>query len=80
MTDILCFRVVDPKAAYLLAEVTGSYSVPARENKSVRQKGIPIGNLTSQIFANIYLNEFDRFVNTASSRRRICVTEMILLL
>ena len=24
--------------------------------------GMPIGNLTSQIFANIYLNEFDRFV------------------
>jgi retron-type reverse transcriptase len=24
--------------------------------------GIPIGNLTSQIFANIYLHEFDRFV------------------
>ncbi len=30
------------------------------QDKSVR--GIPIGNLTSQIFANIYLNEFDRFV------------------
>lgn len=28
-----------------------------------RLKGIPIGNLTSQIFANIYLNEFDRFVS-----------------
>jgi len=26
------------------------------------RKGIPIGNLTSQIFANIYLNEFDQFV------------------
>ncbi len=25
-------------------------------------QGIPIGNLTSQIFANIYLNELDRFV------------------
>lgn len=25
--------------------------------------GLPIGNLTSQIFANIYLNEFDRFVS-----------------
>ena len=25
-------------------------------------KGTPIGNLTSQIFTNIYLNEFDRFV------------------
>ncbi len=24
--------------------------------------GIPIGNLTSQIFSNIYLNEFDRYV------------------
>jgi len=26
------------------------------------QVGMPIGNLTSQIFANIYLNELDRFV------------------
>ena len=25
-------------------------------------RGIPIGNLTSQLFANIYLNEFDQFV------------------
>jgi hypothetical protein len=25
-------------------------------------KGIPIGNLTSQLFANIYLNEFDHFI------------------
>ncbi len=24
--------------------------------------GIPIGNLTSQLFANIYMNEFDQFV------------------
>ena len=27
-----------------------------------RQRGIPIGNLTSQFFANIYLNRFDHFV------------------
>lgn len=26
------------------------------------QKGIPLGNLTSQVFANIYLNELDQFV------------------
>ena len=25
-------------------------------------KGLPIGNLTSQFFANVYMNEFDRFV------------------
>ncbi len=27
-----------------------------------KDKGLPIGNLTSQLFANIYLNEFDHFV------------------
>ncbi|MGK7950765.1 MAG: reverse transcriptase domain-containing protein [Xenococcaceae cyanobacterium] len=27
-----------------------------------RQKGLPIGNLTSQFFANVYLNSFDHFV------------------
>ena len=26
------------------------------------EQGIPIGNLTSQIFANVYMNNFDRFV------------------
>lgn len=34
----------------------------SREREEARPKGIPIGNLTSQIFANIYLNEFDRYV------------------
>ena len=32
-----------------------------RESKRFAHKGIPIGNITSQIFANIYLNELDRF-------------------
>ncbi|MBN3036798.1 MAG: RNA-directed DNA polymerase [Bacteroidales bacterium] len=27
-----------------------------------RRKGLPIGNLTSQYFGNIYLNEFDHFI------------------
>jgi len=31
-------------------------------NINGRSCGIPIGNLTSQIFVNIYLNELDRFV------------------
>ena len=25
-------------------------------------KGLPLGNLTSQLFANVYMNEFDQFV------------------
>lgn len=39
---------------WLSGEVIASYCA-----RSVR--GIPIGNLTSQLYANIYLNEFDRF-------------------
>lgn len=50
-------RLADDKTALeLLDEVIGSYYTYAPG------VGIPIGNLTSQIFANIYLNEFDRFV------------------
>ncbi|HVV26182.1 MAG TPA: reverse transcriptase/maturase family protein [Candidatus Saccharimonadales bacterium] len=43
----------DP-ALWLCEEVIKSYHLNGA--------GIPIGNLTSQIFANIYLQEFDRFV------------------
>jgi len=32
--------------------------------------GLPIGNLTSQLFANAYLNELDRFVKQGLGRRR----------
>ena len=30
-----------------------------------RKRGLPIGNLTSQFFANIYLNRFDHFIKEA---------------
>ncbi len=30
--------------------------------KIPKQKGLPIGNLTSQFFANVYLNKFDHFI------------------
>lgn len=49
-------RVKDPKALELIAEVIQSYS-PQKEGV-----GMPIGNLTSQIFSNIYLNELNRFI------------------
>jgi len=39
----------------LLKNVIKSFSVK-------EGMGIPIGNLTSQIFSNIYLNELDRFI------------------
>ena len=33
-----------------------------RESKNTPKIGLPIGNLTSQLFANLYLNQFDQFV------------------
>ena len=38
----------------------GSFS--SKYSTLFERKGLPIGNLTSQLFANIYLNEFDQFV------------------
>lgn len=46
----------DDTALWLVEEIIDSYVTPG---KSV---GMPIGNLTSQLFANIYLHELDRFV------------------
>lgn len=53
LLDLLKRRVRDKKALVVILEVLGSYG---------KKVGMPIGNLTSQIFANIYLNELDRFV------------------
>lgn len=49
-------RVSDPIALWLLSETIESY------HSFDNNRGIPIGNLTSQILANIYLNEFDRYI------------------
>lgn len=40
------------------------YPVPAQKSLFGKQnrRGLPIGNLTSQFWANVYLNELDRFV------------------
>jgi len=62
--DILkaCLRrhVQDLRTLTLCDEIINSYNCLAGGGQ--RFRGIPIGNLTSQIFANIYLNEFDRYV------------------
>ncbi len=44
-------KIKDENVLWLLREVINS-----------NPRGIPIGNLTSQLFANIYLNELDHFI------------------
>ena len=38
--------------------------------KIVKHKGLPIGNLTSQFFANVYMNDFDNFVKRKLKAKR----------
>lgn len=57
LLSMIALKIHDLKALYLLQEIIFNYSSFKGE-----RKGMPIGNLTSQIFANIYLNELDRFV------------------
>ncbi len=59
---IMARRIKDTKTTNLLKIIIGSYIHSGQNKREADQRGIPIGNLTSQIFANIYLNELDRFV------------------
>lgn len=53
---MLAKYIADPDVLDLLREIIESFS-------STRAGvGLPLGNLTSQLFVNIYMNEFDQFV------------------
>lgn len=60
LLDIIARRIKDPDVLWLLKVVVQSFSSEFSDGKSI--KGAPIGNLTSQLFANIYMNELDQFV------------------
>lgn len=55
LTAILERDIPDTNALWLLGEVIDSF-------KASPGRGLPLGNLTSQLMANIYLNELDQFV------------------
>jgi len=57
LLDFLCKRIKDNSILWLLNEIVDSF-----HSESGINKGIPLGNLTSQIFANIYMNELDQFI------------------
>jgi len=62
LLNILAKRIKDPKTISLLAEVVSSFSNNTAWGRKYSGSGLPIGNLTSQLFANIYLSELDHFV------------------
>ncbi len=71
LASIISRKIKCEKTMWLIREIISS-----RSDKSnimyfksddlftpyTRKKGIPLGNLTSQFFANVYLNKFDHFI------------------
>jgi RNA-directed DNA polymerase len=47
---------------YFVGDDLSHPPVRGASSEKNRPKGLPIGNLTSQFFANVYLNGFDRFI------------------
>lgn len=56
LRKILEKRIGDPDILWLLARVIESFS------STQVGKGLPLGNLTSQLLVNIYMHEFDQYM------------------
>lgn len=53
--QLLSKRILDEKLRKLIFQIIDSFH-------HTENKGLPLGNVTSQLFANVYLNELDQFV------------------
>jgi retron-type reverse transcriptase len=74
LASILARKIADPQVLWLCNQIlTSGVGVLSDEYEMVyfpgddlfaaaRPRGLPIGNLTSQFWANVYLNELDQFV------------------
>ncbi len=58
LLSLLARQIDDLKTMELLENIIGSFSVADRQ-------GIPLGNLTSQLFANMYLHELDWYAKNS---------------
>lgn len=56
LSQILRKYFADTNVLWLIERVVGSFQSTAPG------KGLPLGNLTSQLLVNVYMNEFDQFV------------------
>lgn len=62
LKKFLCRIIKDSRCISLLFNIIDSYEVSAGKSSSAGEKGLPIGNLTSQFFANYYLSCLDHFI------------------
>ncbi|MFA6392932.1 MAG: reverse transcriptase/maturase family protein [Candidatus Paceibacterota bacterium] len=68
LKSILAKYIEDEDIIWLLNQIIDSFQTNMDTNSamaefvSIKEKGLPLGNLTSQLLVNIYMNEFDQFV------------------
>lgn len=55
LLKLLKQRIIDARLNYVLEHIISSFTFSP-------DKGMPLGNLTSQLFANVYMDPFDKFV------------------
>ncbi|OGY55988.1 MAG: hypothetical protein A2912_03350 [Candidatus Buchananbacteria bacterium RIFCSPLOWO2_01_FULL_40_23b] len=55
LLDIVDRYIADDDIRWLISQIVSSF------NSTEKGKGLPLGNLTSQLLVNIYMNEFDQF-------------------
>lgn len=56
LKNLLRKHIYDEKFLKIIDTIIDSFSA------NEKQKGIPLGNVTSQLFANVYLHELDHFI------------------
>ncbi len=56
LLNIIRNKIKDPYVIWLIKQILRNHKT------KILGKGMPLGNLTSQFFANVYLNEIDYFV------------------
>ena len=63
LLNILKRKITDEKVIWLINRILNNSPEIVRGGDAfLHKKGMPLGNLTSQFFANVYLNELDYFV------------------
>lgn len=72
LIKIIKEKFKDEDIIWLIKQVLSNF------DSKINSRGMPLGNYTSQFFANVYLNKFDYFVKHALGQNITFVTLMIL--
>ena len=64
LMEIIKRKISDEKVIFLVRKILENRNSKRERDAGfcIKEKGMPLGNLTSQFFANVYLNELDQFV------------------